>query len=99
RAFHPFLDFFDDCDGIFTAWVIRSDDRAVTLPNSNLSHQRPLCAIAFAATAKNDDQAARCDFAGRLQNLLQRIVRMGVVHNHPERLSGADTFESSRYMV
>src|SRR5215831_7342647 len=55
NAFHSFLNLSNDGGGIFTAWVIRSYDRAVTFPNRHLSHQRPLCAIAFATTAKHDD--------------------------------------------
>src|SRR5262249_11960701 len=99
NAFHSFLNLSNDVDGIFTAWVIRSDDRAVTLPNRHLSHKRSLCAIAFATTAKHHDQASGRDFAGRLQNLFQRIVRMGVVHNYAKRLTGADVFESSGHMA
>src|SRR5262252_5568399 len=99
NAFHSFITLFNNGDWIFTAWVIRSYDRAVTFPNRHLSHSRPLCAIAFAATAKHDDQPSGCDFAGRLQNLLQRIVRMGVIHNDAKRLAGTDVFESSGHMA
>src|SRR5262245_11444476 len=99
RPLHSLFDFLNDCHRIFTARVVRSDDGEIAFPAGCLSHQRSLCPIALSAAAKHNDQSARGDLPGGLQNLFKRIVRVCVVHYDAKRLAGADGLESSWNMM
>src|SRR5262249_40148371 len=99
RALHSVFYLPDDRHRIFTARVIGGNDRVITLTIGHLTHQRPFCTIAFAATAEHDDQPPGRNFARRPQDFFQCVVRVSVIDDDAKRLSGADEFESSRHLM
>ena len=62
------------------------------------AHQRTLGTIAIAAAAEDGDHlaaAARNEFAGERGEVAQRVVGVGVVHDHGEGLAGVHALEAA----
>ncbi len=82
--------------------------RGLSLESTTTSLSRPaaspisgrLAAVAFAAAAeKRDDAAGGMQFARRLQQLLQGVVGVRVIHHHHEGLPQIDALEAAGHRV
>ena len=47
----------------------------------------PFAAIAVAARAENHDDSTGRDATGSLEDIAQRVIGVGIIHQHTERLS------------
>ncbi len=84
---HAGVRLVDDGLRIFRARVVRRDDHLVRVAPGGAGHARPLGAIAVAAAAEDHPQppARRNDRPQRGQDVLERVIGVGVVDEHRER--------------
>src|SRR5947207_8781569 len=80
---HAVLNFSDNRGWVFTSRIVRRHDRMIAVLDGNCAHRRSFGAIAFAATAENQDQAPGSNFAGGQQYFLDSIISMGIVADDP----------------
>ena len=76
------LHLFDDPKRILGARIVRRDHHDVAETSRHHAHQRALRAIAISASAEHGNQTARCELAGRLEQITQRIVGVRVIDDH-----------------
>ncbi len=75
----------------------RRDDDDIGEPCRDLAHDRPLAAVAVAATAEHDHDTAGGERAHRGQHIFQRVGLVGVVDIHRRTVGGgADMIEPTR---
>src|SRR3954451_16202001 len=86
-------DLGDDGLRVLIARVVGRDDHDVGLVARDRAHERPLRAVAVAAGAEHDDQAAGGERARGAQHVVERVGRMRVVDEHRERLALDDRLE------
>ena len=96
-AVHAALDLLDDRLGRLAARVVRGDDDHVREPRGHGAHQRALAAVAVAAAAEDRDHAARPQLAHGLEQVLERVVGVGVVDDHREVLAGVHALQPARH--
>src|SRR5262249_30086784 len=93
---HAYQDLVDDGVRPFRARIVRRDPHAIGEARRDLTHDRPLAAIAIAAAAAAEDAAEPA--AGQLacgrQHALERVGRMRVVDDDQERLASAHLLET-----
>ena len=93
----PALDVLDDRRRILGPRVVRGQDHQVAEARRHGAHQRTLGAVAIAAAAEHRDDALRRQRARRLEQVLQRIVGVGVVDDDADVVLGArDELEAAR---
>src|SRR5437867_11366906 len=82
-------------DGLraFRARIVRRDPDAIGEARSNLTHDRPLAAVAIAAAAEDDAEATSRQLARGCQHALERVGGMRVVDDDQERLARAYLLE------
>ena len=93
----------DDGPRIFAARIVGSEHDEIAASPRRLAHQRTLGAIAIAAATEHRQHsrrpaAARDELAGQRREIAQRVVGVGVVDDHRERLAAVDALKSSRDM-
>src|SRR5438128_5636639 len=64
-----FLNLGNNRVGIFFAWIIRGDDAVIGVSVGAFTHKWTLLPIAITATAENNDQTTRLQFAQCLENI------------------------------
>ena len=79
---HPRLDVVEDALRVFGPRVVARDDGEVRALRGDLSHERPLAAIAIAAAAKHHDEPASGERPDRVDGARQRVGRVRVVAEH-----------------
>ena len=90
------LDVVDDLFRILRARVVGGHDHHVAEPGRDRAHQGPLGFVPVAAAAEHRDDAALRQRARRLEQVLQRIVGMGVVNDDANVVVGRrDHLETS----
>ena len=91
----------DDVLRLFKTRIITGDDDAVALLHGLLRHERAFALVAIAAgTADRDDLSLSLQhLVNGTQHVLQRIGRMGIVHNGRKSLWRADGLQSSGHAV
>ena len=92
----------DDGQRIFTARIVGSQHHEIAAPARGFAHQRTLGAIAVAAASENRNYSALASgllhkFARQRGQVAQRIVGVGIVHNHGERLTAIHALKSPRH--
>src|SRR3954451_3437053 len=90
-------DLGDDRLRVLVARVVGRDDHDVGLVARDLAHERPLRAVAVPAGAEHDDEAPARERARGAQHVVERVGRVGVVHEHRERLALVDRLEAARH--
>ena len=64
---------------VLAARVVVGDDREIGKARGDFAHDRPLAGVAVAAAAEDDEQPAARVRAQRVQDVFERIGRMGLV--------------------
>ena len=85
-----------DQQRVLAAGIIGSQHDEIRESSRDLSHARPLRAVAFSPATKEHYQAVVGEFARGLQDIFQRVIRMGIIHHHQKGLPLVDAFESPR---
>ncbi len=86
-------DLLEDRFRLLRARVVGRDDREIGSLGADAAHQRPLVAVAVAAAAEDADDAFAGQLSRRDQDVLERIWRVRVVDEYPERLALVDRLE------
>src|SRR5215204_3170219 len=86
-------DLADDFQRVFAARVVRRDDGYVRQLLRDTPHDRALLAIAVAPAAEHADEAAGCEVARGIQDVLEGRGLVGVVDEDAERLTLVDLLE------
>ena len=87
----------DDRLRLLAARVVRGHEHAIGQPPRGIAHQRALAAVAVAARAEDHVQPTARDLARRAQHVLERVGRVGVVHEHAEVLALVHRLEAARH--
>src|SRR5271165_745115 len=91
-ALQPWQRVVHDGDGVFTARVVAGQNYEVAASSCGFAHQRPLGAIAIAATSEDGDHASRPtplieEIVGHCREVADSVVGVGIVYDHSERLA------------
>ena len=89
RLHQPALDVLDDRRRIFRSRVVGREDHQVTEARRHRAHQRTLRPVAVATASEHRHDALRREGARRLQQVLQRVVGVGVVDDDADVVLGA----------
>ena len=65
--------------GIFLPRIVGGDDAVVGVLIGDASHQRTFLFVAIAARAEDENEAARSEFAQRLEDIEKRVVGVRVI--------------------
>src|SRR5207248_11758247 len=82
----------DDLHWIFAARIVRGEDDIITTRAGGRAHQRTLALIAIATATEESNHAAwlllrRDEFSSDGGEIAERIVGVGIVHDHSEGLA------------
>ena len=95
-AVHPRLDLVEDRLGGLAPRVVGGHDHDVGQARRHRPHERALGAVAVAAASEDGDDPAGGELPHRLQEVLEGVVGVGVVHDHREVLSRVHALQASR---
>ncbi len=89
-------DLLEDRLGRLAAGVVRGEDDDVGEPRRHRAHERPLGAVAVPPAAEDGDHAAGLELAHGLEQVLERVVGVRVVHEDGEVLAGVHALHPAR---
>ncbi len=92
-AGHSPAHLFDDGLGRLAARVVRGHDHGVGEPRGHRTHERALGAVAIAPAAEDRDDPLGPQLPDGLQEVLERVVGVGVVHDDREVLARVHALE------
>src|SRR5271154_3762517 len=92
-ATKPHKDVIHDLDRVFGSRIVAGQDDQIASLSGGLTHQGTLLAVAVTAAAKHGNDSLGLQTASYGDSVSQRVLGVGVVHDHSERLSGIHALE------
>ena len=95
----PGADLGEDPLGVLRARVVVGEDDAVGAALGDAAHERALLAVAVAAAPEDagERRRRRHHLADRREDVVERVRRVGVVHDGDGAVVGAERFEAARH--
>ncbi len=90
----PSFDGGDDLQRVFVPGIVRGQDGPVGQPGGDPAHALPLVLVAVAAGAEDEDDPTRLELPGRHQEVLEGVVRVGVIDDDVEAAAVLDASRS-----
>src|SRR5208337_5039709 len=89
-----------DGDGVLAARIVTRQDYEIAATSGGFAHQRTLGAVAIATATEYGDDASRPaplveEVVGHGRQVADGIIRVGIVHDHRERLPKVEPLEAS----